>query len=286
VKLLGNPIFLRMALLLFAAAFAYGMGVIMVRRMRRNLLAEAAEVVTPTSRELLPLQTYNAVIQQLKQQKHELLSEQQAERRRAKTSENISATVLSHLPTGVLFLTPNAIVRQANGAARQILGFASPAGMSLTELFREAGLTSPLGLNENVARCIAACLAENIPFRNMQAEYLTPAGEQRLLEITVSAVNAPSGEAVGAACLISDNTEMATIRRQQELRGEMSAEMALALRNSLNSIAGYARRLASNGDPELARRLAADIASEAAHLDHTIGGFLAGGRAVGAAAEA
>jgi len=286
VKLFSNPVFLRMALLLFAGAFAYCMGAIIVRRMRRNLLEEAAGLETPAPRELFPLQTYNAVIQQLKQQKHELLSEQQAERRRSKTSENISAAVLSHLSSGVLFVTPNAIVRQANAAAKQILGFASPAGMNLAELFREATLISPIGWNANLAQSIAACLGENIPFRNLQAKYVTPIGEQRLLEITVSSVNAPSGDVVGAACLINDNTEVAMIRRQQELRGEMSAEMALALRTSLNTISGYARQLAANRDPELTRQLAADIASEAAHLDHTIGGFLASARAASAAAEA
>ena len=36
------------------------------------------------------------------------------ERRRAKTSENISAAVLSNLSSGVVFFTPNGLVRQAN----------------------------------------------------------------------------------------------------------------------------------------------------------------------------
>ena len=61
--------------------------------------------------------------------------------------------------------------------------------------------------------------------------------------------------------------------------------MALELRNSLTTISGYAQQLAANRDPELTHRLAADIAAEAAHLDSTIGGFLAGARAA-AAAEA
>ncbi len=56
----------------------------------------------------------------------------------------------------------------------------------------------------------------------------------------------------------------------------MSSEMALGLRNSLTTIAGYAQQLAASRDAELARQLAADIAAEAAHLDRTIGGFLAG----------
>ena len=72
---------------------------------------------------------------------------------------------------------------------------------------------------------------------------------------------------------------VAQILRQQDMRREMSAEMALALRNSLVTISGYAQQLAQNRDPEVARQLAADIAAESAHLDRTIGGFLAGASA-------
>ena len=125
-------------------------------------------------------------------------------------------------------------------------------------------------------------LREKTRFQRLEARYRTPAGEERTLDITVSSVHAPDSEAPGAlrrclgvACLINDRTEVTEIRRQQELRGEMSAEMALGLRNSLTTIAGYAQQLAASRDPELARQLAADIAAEAAHLDRTIGGFLA-----------
>ena len=85
--------------------------------------------------------------------------------------------------------------------------------------------------------------------RRVEADYVTPAGEQRILEITISPVYTPSGETLGAACLITDKTEFALIQRLQELRGEMSAEMALALRNSLATISSYAQQLAVSRDP-------------------------------------
>ena len=77
------------------------------------------------------------------------------------------------------------------------------------------------------------------------------------------------------ACLIIDRSEFEQIRRQQQLHVELSAEMALELRTSLTTIAGYAQQLARNRDPDLASQLAADIAGEAAGLDRRIGGFLA-----------
>jgi signal transduction histidine kinase len=87
---------------------------------------------------------------------------------------------------------------------------------------------------------------------------------------------------LGAACLINDQTEVADIRQQQKLRGEISSEMALELHNSVNAISGYARRLKSSSDPELARQLAGDIVEEAGQLGSTIGGFLSGARTASA----
>ena len=285
MKLLSNPIVVRMAVMLFITGFGCWVATLLLRRMRRVLTEESFEIDPAPELEQFPLHTYNAVIQQLKQQKHELMSEQQVERRRAKTSENISAAVLSNLSSGVLFVTTNGLVRNANGAAKSILGFASPVGMSVNEIFREARLSSAssAGSQETLAAIVRASLREPSGSRSMEADYLTPGSERRIFEITISPVYAPSGEALGSACLITDKTEFASIQRQQDLRGEMSGEMALALRNSLATISSYAQQLAVSRDPALVRQLAVDIVSEAADLDHTIGGFLAGARAAKAA---
>ncbi len=278
---------LRMAVVFVAAGVAFVVGLMMMKHLRRSITEEASFPDAPSAPESFPLHTYHAVIQQLKQQKHELQSSQREERRRAKTSENISAAVLSNLSCGVLFFTPNGLVRQTNSSARQILGFASPVGMSAVEMFRNAELLSASdGAYASLAEAVDASLREKSRFRRLEARYRTPAGEERTLDITVSSVHAPDSEVLGAACLIYDRTEMAEIRRQQELRGEMSAEMALGLRNSLTTIAGYAQQLAASRDPGLARQLAADIAAEAAHLDRTIGGFLAGAKAARAGSKA
>ena len=287
--MLSNPIVVRMAVVLFVSAFGLWVATLLLRRMRRILTEESFAVDSFPELDQFPMHTYNAVIQQLKQQKHELLSVQQVERRRAKTSENISVAVLSNLSSGVLFLTTNGLVRTANAAAKSILGFASPVGMSVSEIFRDARLSSSLSLGsqETLAAAVQASLREpglrtQGPLRSVEADYNTPAGDQRILEITISPVPTPSGETLGAACLITDKTEFATIQRLQELRGEMSAEMALALRSSLATISSYAQQLAVSSDPTLVRQLAVDIVSEAADLDHTIGGFLTGAKAAGA----
>lgn len=285
MKILTNPIVIRMGLVLIAAASAFFIGLTAIRKIRRSLIESSSTGQNRPSQEGLPLHTYHAVIQQLKQQKHELLSAQQAERRRAKTSENVSAAVLAHLSSGVLFFNGSGLVRQANNAARQILGFASPLGLNAAEVFRSATVTSPAGIGQEIAVLAEASVRGKSPLEKVGVEYRTPSGEDRTLELTLTPIPISDGEIMGTACLINDLTPLAQIRKQIELRGEMSAEMALELRNSLTTISGYAQQLAASRDPELARQLSSDIAAEAAQLDRTIGGFLAGSQMARAASQ-
>jgi PAS domain-containing protein len=278
--LLSNPTVLRMVIASSVLLASCVMGLFLLRRLRHSMLSSASGPLNGTVDEPQPfaLHAFHGVIQQLKQQKHELLSEQQAERRRAKTSENISAAMLSHLSNGVLFFTPQGLVRQANPAAKNILGFASLVGMNAETVFRQAVPAAGLGGKLSVATALHASLQKQNATQAMESHYVTPSGVQRMLEITITTVCAPSGDVLGAACLISDRTEMAQIQKQQQLQEEMSAEMALALRTSLATMSAHARQVAKAGDLEQARALATDIISEAAELDHTIGGFLAGAR--------
>jgi nitrogen fixation/metabolism regulation signal transduction histidine kinase len=286
VRLLTNPLALRSIVVLFAAGSAFVLAVSLMRRLRRKLSTEVDLDSTPASTlEALPVHLYNTVIQQLKQQKHELQLQTLTEQRRARTSENFSQTVLSNLPSGVLVFGLNGLVRQANPAAKEILGFGSLSGMSPENIFRDAAgsKSNSSGVDSDRSGDIAPSLVEEIHAvlregskrRQMEAEYTTPAGQNLNLAITVSPVPAVDGSLLGVACLISDHSEFERIRRQQQLHGEISAEMALELRTSLTTIAGYAQQLASSRDNDLARQLAADISGEAASLDRRIGGFLA-----------
>src|SRR5262249_24886966 len=132
---------LRLMVALFSSVVIVFLGFIAFLHLRRSLTDDGALEESHSEPEHFLLRTSHAVIQQLKQQKHEMASAQQSERRRAKTSENISNAVISHLSCGVMFFTSNGLVRQTNGAAKSILGFASPIGMSVTELFRDASIS-------------------------------------------------------------------------------------------------------------------------------------------------
>jgi len=296
VRLLANPVLVRAAIVLLCATFAFLLGLFVVRKLRKNIAEGSDLSVEPAgSLNTLPLHLYNTVIQQLKQQKHELLVQSQAEQHRARTSENFSQTVLSNLSCGVLVFGANGLVKTANPAAKAILGFASTTGMSAGDIFRGAGVHAPKRVaagvfpDENVHEAVQVAdevhsvLHEGSKRRQVETDYETPAGEKRFLSITISQVPAVDGSLLGVTCLINDLSELESIRRAQELQGEISAEMALKLRTSLTTIAGFAQQLANNRDPELAKELASDIAQEAAQLDRSIGGFLTAKRAAAGA---
>jgi len=225
----------------------------------------------------LRIHSYHAVIQQLKQQKHELTALQLAARRKAKASDTLSATVLANLSCGVLFFNASGLVRQANSMARQLLGFASPVGMRASELFRTATLreSSAEGAS-NVEQAVAPAVRGESIVTGLVLDYIDPEGIRRVLDLTVSPVLAEDASIMGTTFVVTDRTEISRIRHDQEMQKEVSAEMALGLRSSLATIAGYAQQLAHSRDAGLARQLADDIAKEAAQLDRTIGSFLAG----------
>jgi nitrogen-specific signal transduction histidine kinase len=282
MKLLLNPMVLRMGLLLLFAVAAFAMGAFLIHRLRRNLVATPEALAqAPLPSEGLPVHAYHAVIQQLKQQKHELTAQQLADRRRAKASDTLSATVLANLSCGVLFFNTSGLVRQANSAARKLLGFASPVGMNAAELFRTATIrpeTNCAGDATSIEEVLAPALSGQSTVRGLIMEYATREGGELVLELTASPVLAEDASWLGTTFVINDKTEIEQIRHEGQMHREISSELALGLRNSLATIAGYAQQCAQSRDPELARQLADDIAKEAAELDRTTVRFLAGAK--------
>jgi PAS domain-containing protein len=283
VSPLVNPTVLRMAVLLFAALAAFGLGLFLIRRLRKNLVVEPESLnYAPLAAEGLPVHAYHAVIQQLKQQKHELATQQLSDRRKAKASDSLSSTVLSNLSCGVLFLNTAGLVRQANSAARKLLGFASPVGLHVADLFHRASLrleNPGSGSESSVEQALAPALAGKSAVRGLVVNHFTRDGESHVFEVTASPVLAEDASFMGTTLLLTDKTDIERIRHDQKLHQEISSELALGLRNSLTAIAGYAQQLACNPDPELTRQLAGGIAQEAAQLDRTIVSFLGGARA-------
>jgi nitrogen-specific signal transduction histidine kinase len=285
VRLLLNPVAMRAGLLFVAAVAAFVLGLFLIRRMRKSLVSDQNSLnQSPLAAEGLPVHAYHAVIQELKQQKHELAAQQLSDRRKAKASDTLSATILSNLSCGVLFFNTSGLVRQANAAARNLLGFASPVGLQASDLFRTAtlrphGNEASTSRQTSVEQALAPALAGTAAVRGLVVNYYTREGESRVLEVAASPVLADDASLMGTALVLTDKTDIERIRHDQKMRQEVSSELAMELRNSLATIAGYAQQLACSRDAELGRQLADSIAHEAAQLDRKIGSFLGGARA-------
>jgi nitrogen-specific signal transduction histidine kinase len=276
VRLLTNPILIRMAAVFLLAVVAFIVGIIAMRMLRRKISKGGEMRNGRSDPDALPMQAC-AVIQQLKQQKFELQAEQQQERRRTKASEHITASIIANLPCGMLFVTPNGLVRQANAAARQLLGFASPLGMSISELFRDA--TATTGAGSKLTSAFEAAIQRKSRVNHFAARYVAPGDNQRTLNFTLIPIDDASGAMLGLAAAISDDSAITELRDAQLVHAELSAEMALELRSSLAAIRDWAQRMSTTGSATN-QELAADVTAETERVNRVVGGFLLGnGRA-------
>jgi nitrogen fixation/metabolism regulation signal transduction histidine kinase len=205
VKLLANPLIVRMVLaLVFVVAMFIG-GVLVIRRLRKGMMVDMS-VPTPRADNVpaFTVAAFHAVIQQLKDKEQELQRMRQEAQERASLSENVSGAVLTNLETGVVFFNASGLGQFANPAAREILGYATVSGMHPRDLFRgvtalrDGGQEAPGGIAEALERAVHNATI----FRGLEADYATPSGEQRRLAVTVAPALGGGGQCYGAVCLV------------------------------------------------------------------------------------
>lgn len=300
-KLLENPQFMKIAVtaaigtLLFC--FVLLVGFLLYRKLRQELhgdsMSESSTRISENN-SAFSLAAYEGVIRRLKEQEKELERLRKSERERASESASMSEAVLSNLSSGVILFNTASLVRQANPAARTLLGYASPTGLHARDAFKGVGevrfpilapgdtslspFTGLVGAGVVVA-AVDLAARQGQSFRRLEADYMAPDGTARVLGITVSPVKGPGGEGQGAAVLVSDLTEITHLSRQVRLResmaalGEMSAGIAHEFKNSLATISGYAQML--NADENDADgTFAAKIAAETSSLTRIVNDFL------------
>ena len=271
MRLLANPLVIRMGIGLLVSMAVFVAGILIIRALRRGLV-ENESLPEPLGSPEDATYAYSAVIQKLKQQKFELQNQHAAQQRRAKTSEQITAAVIANLPCGVLFIGPNGLAKQANAAARQLLGFASPLGMSPDAIFRNTLVASGSSEPARLADEIASSLRNRIR-ASFQGSYETASGEQRSLAFTL--IPLAMDEASALACVIDDETAVAQSRREKLLQTEFIAEMALQLRSSLSVIRDCAERVSRAVQSD--SHLASDITAETDRIEKLVAEFVAEG---------
>ena len=287
-KSLHNPIAVKMLFVAVMVIFMFVLCVSLMRSLRRKL-AEEAEIPSTgaSTAQAMAFGAYQGVIAQLREQEKSLQRRREQEQLQAAAAEAIQEAVLSNLSAGVLFFDRQGLVRQANRAARLLLGYQSPFSLHIRDIFR--GITRIYWLQQGdeaaspapLVQAIQQLLRDGGDLPRTRIDYLTPAGQRRVLAVTATTVLTKDGTILGASCLVDDHTEITELSRQMERSenlaslGEISAGVVNDFKNSLATISSYAQRLtqASHGDDEQ-RRCAEKIVAEAESLARIVGQFL------------
>ncbi len=300
LQMLHNPLVLKLAamLVLLVGTIIIGTGIILFLRKKLVAGEEAPAPRVANNETAFALAAYEGVISKLKEQEKELGRLRKVDREQANESASMSESVLSNLSSGVVLFNPANLVRQANPAAKTLLGYQSIAGLHVRDIFRgvtqaritlssaDAGDAATPGIDWSesgpspLLKAVSSCLKEGALFRRVEADYKTPSGEARVLGITISPVRNYSGDTVGAVALLSDLTEITNLAQQVRLRqsmaalGEMSAGIAHEFKNSLATISGYAQMLRREASAGSEREFAGKIADETASLARIVNDFL------------
>jgi PAS domain S-box-containing protein len=219
------------------------------------------------------IDTYRNMIEQLRAKETELRRLRDVERHRADALQELNASIVDSMLSGVVVLDLSGGVRVMNDAARALLAVARDervTGRKLEEALRHAP--------EVIAR-VRACLDEGIVVVRDEMRLGLPGVGRRDVSLSISPLRGPEGERAGALCVLTDLTEVKRLQEEMRLRqnlaelGEMSAGVAHEFRNSLATILGFAQLVERHGDAG-AREHAAAIAEECAALRRVIDDFL------------
>ena len=234
------------------------------------------------------LETFQAVVAELRAQKGELerLSARASER--AASAEMFSERIVASLPSGLVAFDPKGRATVVNAPARLLLpGAAGPEGACAPELLRHA---------PELARMVEECLLTGRLFRREEVASTDGGGRSRRLGVTVAPIESrdarPGADGRreaggrqaertrGALCLLTDITEVAELReavalkRNLESLGEMSAGLAHEFKNALATLHGYAQLVEQLSADGRTRAAASALLQEVRGLSQLVTSFL------------
>lgn len=211
------------------------------------------------------------VIRQLRDQEKELERLHKVERERAEQTERLSEEVTRNMPAGLVVVNASGLISSANPAAEQVLGIRGLGFRRYSEV---------LGEKSDLTRLVGACLTQGSIFRREQVEHQAPAGETRLLGVTISPIRRGTEKISGAICLLTDLTELAALQQQIQLKdslaavGELSAGIAHEFKNALATISGYAQMIRAETITGEVADSAERILEQTRNITHVVTEFL------------
>src|SRR5438105_2249105 len=129
-QLLHNPLAIKLGLLLVVFVGILIIAMLVIKRLKDSLVS-AGEDSKPriANDHAFTLAAYEGVIRRLKDQEKELERLRRVDREQANESASMSEAVLSNLSSGVVLFNTANLVRQANPAAKLLLGYQSVFGL-------------------------------------------------------------------------------------------------------------------------------------------------------------
>ncbi|HLL15031.1 MAG TPA: ATP-binding protein [Pyrinomonadaceae bacterium] len=221
------------------------------------------------------LETFQAVVAQLRAQQRELEKLSAQASARAASAEMFNERVVASVPSGLVAFDAGGIATVINPPARALLETdANAAGLHLTTLLR---------LSPELSQMVERCLLTGELYRREEVSATTGDGRTRRLGVTVAPVDpqpAGGGAERGALCLLTDITEVAQLReavalkRNLESLGEMSAGLAHEFKNALATLHGYAQLLQNLELDDGGRGAASALLQEVRNLSQMVTAFL------------
>jgi signal transduction histidine kinase len=219
----------------------------MFQAFRREAQDNATSHITsrPSDPSAFVMATYQGVIQQMREQEKELERLHRMERQRAEESQQLAATIMKNMATGLVMLNARGLITESNPAAKGTLGHQVLTGRDYKEVFWP-GYHSFDTLPEGMV-AVNDCLSTGNTVRRMTLNYTAPNGQIMVLGIGFSPIRAVDGAIGGAIMLLTDLTEITALQQQVRLKenmaalGEMAAGIAHEFKNALATISGYAQ---------------------------------------------
>jgi nitrogen fixation/metabolism regulation signal transduction histidine kinase len=219
------------------------------------------------------LETFQAVVAQLRAQQRELEKLSAEASARAASAEMFNERVVASVPSGLVAFDASGLATVINPPARALLEIeASANGQHLTALLR---------LSPELTNLVERCLRTGELYRREEVAATTGEGRLRRLGVTVAPIDPQAGSgARGALCLLTDITEVAQLRealalkRNLESLGEMSAGLAHEFKNALATLHGYVQLLQNLELDERGRSASAALLQEVRNLTQMVTAFL------------
>jgi nitrogen fixation/metabolism regulation signal transduction histidine kinase len=220
------------------------------------------------------LETFQAVVEQLRAQQRELEGLSAQASARAASAEMFNERIVASVPSGLVAFDAAGRATVINAPARELVAADSAAeGANARELLAARA--------PELARMVEACLKTGELFRREEVAALGAGGRARKLGVTVAPIDPqPGSNARGALCLLTDITEVAELRealatkRNLESLGEMSAGLAHEFKNALAALHGYAQLLQNISADERSRTSATALLQEVRNLSELVTSFL------------